>query len=277
LLKRVKALRQLSQYPANEQWLAFAYNANDPKHSERLPRIKKYCQKAGVGLAVVRLDKNWKVQHLVQPKFKLANGRSILKDYNLSKSMQKQVQQLNSKGGLPLFFPTVAQWVLILKGVGLGLVLSVSLPLMFGINRTQSPRDKANTFQAAYPIPKSEKPTSPKTTQPNATSAKESPHKPSQPDPKNNCQLPSSGYLLIDSQYDQQQQAHQRAQYLKTLGFRQCTIIWMPCAGRASEKYGVQVGGVLKDGRSANSRLDRLRNALSRAGDHDAALKIIKL
>lgn len=274
LLRRVKALRQLSQYPANEQWLAFAYNAQNPTHTKRLSRIKKYCQKAGVGLALVRLDRNWKVQYLIQPKFKFGNGRNILKDYNLSPEMQKQVRQVNNKAGLPFFFPTVAQWVLILKGFGL--VLLVSFPLMFGINHTQSPRSKANTFQGAYPMAKSEISTSPGLSQPRTKTSEKTHQTPNQPDPRNNCQLPSYGYILVDSQYDTQQQAQRRAQHLENLGFGQCSIIWMPCAGRATEKYGVQVGGVLKRRSKAYLRFDQYRNGLYRAGDYDANPKIVK-
>lgn len=148
---------------------------------------------------------------------------------------------------------------------------------MFGINHTKAPRSKANTLQGASPMTKSEISTSPGPSQPSTKTSEKTHQKPNQPDPRNNCQLPSYGYILVDSQHNTQQQAQRRAQHLENLGFGQCSIIWMPCAGRATETYGVQVGGVLKRRPKAYLRFDQYRNGLYRAGDYDANPKIVKL
>lgn len=84
------------------------------------------------------------------------------------------------------------------------------------------------------------------------------------PDPKN-CRLPGRGFLLIDSQYLTEEEAHQRARFLHQIGIKPCTIIWLPCAGRGAEDYAVQVGPALPKRAAAERRQRSMATQLKEA------------
>jgi len=96
------------------------------------------------------------------------------------------------------------------------------------------------------------------------------------PDPKN-CYLPASGYLLIESQHPTEAEAHQRAQQLQKLGLGRCTIIWLPCAGQAAERYGLQIGPAFAGRRAAEQHRPYCSEQLAREHAGGGALEVVGL
>jgi len=85
--KGVAVIKQLEQYPGNEQWLAFSEDSILELKKDKWRQLKKIARNRGVGILMIRSNK--KAKRIVLPKKKW--GRNFLKYYAKEKEIRKVI------------------------------------------------------------------------------------------------------------------------------------------------------------------------------------------
>ena len=216
--RSLSAKAALATKLANEHWLAVPFHPACHNPYE-LIQLEHACRSAGTGLLVMRTDQQNEVKRLCCPAFRPLDGS------RLRKKQAEPPRRRYLRRCLKLL-SLLSQFVISLYPFHRSGDSDFPAPYAYSSDRNALP---ARWETAGRPV--------------NAN-----------PDPKN-CYLPASGYLLIDSQHATEARAHQRAQQLQQLGFGKCSIIWLPCAGQATEQYGLQLGPVYSSRKTAEQQL----------------------
>lgn len=87
--QEVKVLKQLKQYPANEQWLSFSKDSLRPLDKKKWQYIKKLCKAEGFGIILVKPE--YQIKVVSRPRSK-GTFKNYLKYYSLEKDILKFLQ-----------------------------------------------------------------------------------------------------------------------------------------------------------------------------------------
>lgn len=85
--KIVSVVRQVMQYPANEQWLAFSTDSLQKMGSRDLRHLRKICKARGIG--ILEVDGKRNVNILCDTKFKSNWGKGFLHFYSKEQEIRK--------------------------------------------------------------------------------------------------------------------------------------------------------------------------------------------
>ncbi|WP_421947659.1 hypothetical protein [Phaeodactylibacter xiamenensis] len=267
--QRIRALQQLANYPANERWLAFAYDSRI--HSrDKLKQVILACRQEGAGLIVMRPDKGWRIEKEVEPRYNNSPGKQILKKYLEESSIAQHIQ---SKKHRPIwwFRKTPAQRKYYSK-----IMLSVTLVfLVFVFVLGAQKESRSHQPKVANPeIVPTEPPQNAPT--PEGNSGEPAPTPPAIT-ADTTCNLPTQGYLIIEGQFQSAAEASQRATDFESLRLAECRPLWLPCTGAEASIWTVQIGSPVHDQSEARRQLDYHVKNLSRAGAYRQSPKIIPL
>lgn len=84
--KIVSVVKQVSQYPANEQWLAFSKDSLDKMGKQDARHLRKICKARGIGILEVKAKGKVKIQ--IKPKMKSNYGKGFLHYYSKEKEIR---------------------------------------------------------------------------------------------------------------------------------------------------------------------------------------------
>ena len=84
--KIVSVVKQVGQYPANEQWLAFSVDSLDKMGKQEVRHLRKICKARGIGILEVKAKGKVKIQ--IKPKMKSNYGRGFLHFYSKEKEIR---------------------------------------------------------------------------------------------------------------------------------------------------------------------------------------------
>ena len=87
--KKIKVIRQLAQYPANEMWLAFSIDSVMNLEKFERQNLSKICQRHGVGLLIV--GKGKQVEVWTKPKRQWKWRGDFIKYYSCEKKIRKTI------------------------------------------------------------------------------------------------------------------------------------------------------------------------------------------
>lgn len=87
--KTVSVIKQIGQYPANEQWLAFSQDSLNAIPMNKVENLKTICKHRGIGVLIVK--PKGKVEIFVKAKFKMKWLGDFLKYYSVEEEILKQI------------------------------------------------------------------------------------------------------------------------------------------------------------------------------------------
>jgi hypothetical protein len=267
--QRIRALQQLANYPANERWLAFAYDSRI--HSrDKLKQVILACRQEGAGLILIRPDKGWRIEKEVEPRYYNSSGKQILKKYLEERSIAQQIQ---SRQHRPVWWlrKTPAQkkyYARILLFVTLLFVL-----VLFVIGAQKQSRNHQSGVVTAEIAPTAPPQNAPK---PEVDSGKPAPTPPIMT-ADTTCTLPTQGYLILEGQFQSYDEASQRATQLKSLRLAECQPLWLPCTGATESLWTIQIGSPVHSKSEAMRQLDYYEKNLSSAGAYRQSPRIVPL
>lgn len=85
--KKVDVIRQLQQYPANEQWLAFSQDSLNALAYDKVKKLKKMARSQSIGIIVVQ--PKGKVKILLKPRMQWGWGKDYLRFYSRETDIRK--------------------------------------------------------------------------------------------------------------------------------------------------------------------------------------------
>lgn len=87
--RTLKVVQQITQYPADDRWLAFSKDAFNDLSLEKQDQLRRICRYRGIGLLVVA--PNEKPALLARPKFHWDWWHDYLRFYSKEKEIRKQI------------------------------------------------------------------------------------------------------------------------------------------------------------------------------------------
>lgn len=84
--KIVSVVKQVGQYPANEQWLAFSVDSLEKMGKQEVRHLRKICKARGIGILEVKAKGKVKIQ--IKPKMKSNYGKGFLHYYSKEKEIR---------------------------------------------------------------------------------------------------------------------------------------------------------------------------------------------
>lgn len=87
--KTVSVVKQIGQYPANEQWLAFSQDSLNAISLDKTKSLRTICKYRGIGILVVK--PRGKVEIFLKAKYKSKWFGHFLKYYSVEKEIRKQI------------------------------------------------------------------------------------------------------------------------------------------------------------------------------------------
>ena len=88
--KRVRVIRQLAQYPANERWLAFSKDSLDLLQKDKIKMLDKICKYQGIGIIVVSKKSRAEVRRSASMQWKWFGD--FLSYYSHEKKIREVIQ-----------------------------------------------------------------------------------------------------------------------------------------------------------------------------------------
>lgn len=252
--KNIGALQQLTQYPGNECWLAFGYYEPSERH-EKLQLVRRWCEKKGVGLLLVRPYGQQKVKILNYPGYKVSPAGASVLDYyyrNADSFRKKIISRAHSP--LQIFWRTRGQWRYRLKICGYATLFVFGILPFMGDFHYPAQGFSIENPPLGMMIPYQE----------TAGTGNESQEKkeatPQEPPP---CAPPSfrgERYLLIDSMHKSLEEAEKRVALLRDFQF-QAGYFWLPCiqSDKTTTAYCVYTGQAFTKHKKAAYALDTYR------------------
>lgn len=259
--KNIGALQQLTQYPGNECWLAFGYYEPSERH-EKLQLVRRWCEKKGVGLLLVRPYGQQKVKILNYPRYKVSPaGASILDRYysNADSFRKKIISRVHSP--LQILWRTRGQWRYRLKVCGYAILFVFGiLPFMEDLHYS------AQSFGMENAPPGMITPYQ-ETARTDSQSQEKKEAAPQEPRP---CTPPSfrgERYLLADSMHKSLEEAEERVALLRDFQFK-AGYFWLPCiqSDKTTAAYCVYAGQPFSKYKKAAYALDAYRFQLMAKG-----------
>jgi len=87
--KIVSVIKQVKQYPANEQWLAFSADSLNKMSKQEVRHLRKICKARGIGILKVKAKNKVKID--IKPKMQFNYGRGFLYYYSKEKEIRKMI------------------------------------------------------------------------------------------------------------------------------------------------------------------------------------------
>ena len=88
--KVVKVIKQIGQYPANEQWLAFSRDSISGLSIDKIKSLERLCKIQGIGILVVK--PKGKVEIVIKPKKRWKWWNDYLKYYSLEQKIREEIE-----------------------------------------------------------------------------------------------------------------------------------------------------------------------------------------
>lgn len=88
--KTVSVVKQIGQYPANEQWLAFSQDSLNSISQKKIGHLKTICRNRGIGILIVR--PKGRVEVFLKAKFKSKWFGNFLKYYSIEDDIKQAIK-----------------------------------------------------------------------------------------------------------------------------------------------------------------------------------------
>ncbi|MCR9098874.1 MAG: hypothetical protein NXI25_02910 [bacterium] len=267
--QRIRALQQLANYPANERWLAFAYDSRI--HSrDKLKQVILACGQEGAGLILIRPDKGWQIEEWVGPKYHNGSGKQILKKYLEESSIAQHIQ---SRQHRPVWWlrKTPAQKKYYFRIIlFVSLIFTVALLILGTQKQSRRHLPSVVTYETVPSVTQQDAPA------PESSSRETTPAPPTIT-ADTTCTLPTQGYLILEGQFQSYHEASQRATKLNGLQLAESQPLWLPCTGATEPLWTIQIGSPVHSKSEAMRQLDYYEKNLSRAGAYRQSPRIVPL